>query len=148
MQEKPPILHWETAPQQLGLVFDPTLEAHPIGGKSLSPPKCQRKRGTIFEPEVVVVILWHIYLGSNDVVDMWKISGIVYLAWKFLTLLFQWGGAKRFLVSTESSRLTHPAGNRQVPSFTAGPCFFFPMFSKRFPMLRSLTCHGPFFGCP
>ena len=130
MQKKPPILHWETAPQQLGLVFDPTLEAHPIGGKSLSPPKVPKEKGDDIRTwggccYFVTYLSWFQWCG-------WYVEKspgyIVCFAWKFLTLLFQWWGKKRFLVSTEFSRLMRPAGNRQVPSFTAGPCFFFLCF--------------------
>ena len=134
-QKKTPILRWETAPQQLGLVFDPTLEAHPIGRKSSSPPKCQRKRGTIFEPEVVVVILWHIYLGSNDVVDMLKnpMDNIPCLK---VSHPFVAMGEKKVSCINRVQQVDAPSRKvRQVLSFTAGPCFFSLCF------LRDSLCY-------
>ena len=111
----------------------------PLGNRTTTAGSCVRSNlgspsrkssswgGCLFcDISILVPMMWLI---------CWKISGIVYLAWKFLTLLLQWWGKKRFLVSTEFSRLTHPAGNRQVLSFTAGPCFFSLCF------LRDSLCY-------
>lgn len=110
-----------------------------LSRKSSSPPKCQTKRGTIFEHEVVVYF-------------------VTYLCW------FQWCGwyVKNLTDSILCLKVSHPfvpmmvekkvscfnrvqqvdaaAGGKPPGSeFHGRAMFFFPMFSERFPMLWSLN---------
>ena len=122
----------------------------PLGNRTTTAGSCVRsnlgspspRKKIIVTPKVPKLLLFLTDLCSVLVPMMWLISfknpmdNIFCLKVSHPSVPMM--GEKRFLVSTEFSRLMRLAGNRRVPSFTAGACFF-PMFYKRFPMSRSLN---------
>ena len=107
-------------------------------GKIVVTPKVPKEKGDdirawggclFCDISILVPMMWLI---------CWKISGIVYLAWKFLTLLFQWGGRKGCLYQQSSAGWCAQQETARFRVSRQGHVFF-PMFYKRFPMSRSLN---------